>query len=299
MRYKIFPLLATLLIPLSLLAQGRRGFPTRGPDSSRTFFAPAPKSRAHLGLEISILPNSNDSYGVTVESVVPRGPADLAGLQAGDIITKVNTISIGSDTAGEQAGVGQRFSAAIATLEPDKEAIFLIRRGDLTLSLKLVPDRDRSVIRMSVSGIPGRETGFPDFDMPSRRGGRFGPPPGSSLRSSFSSLSRLSLAPVNQDLSGSLGVPVGVLVIAITPPGVVVINGLPVSDRQRRDMGIRDSTPDPLELRTGDVITAVDGRAISTPEQFLRVIGSYRRGDDIHLTVTRQKREILIKTAKD
>ena len=48
-------------------------------------------------------------------------------------------------------------------------------------------------------------------------------------------------------------------------------------------------------LKAGDVVLGVDGRAVSSPRQLLRVLGSYEPGEPLKLEVMRQKKRVTLK----
>ena len=45
-----------------------------------------------------------------------------------------------------------------------------------------------------------------------------------------------------------------------------------------------------LNLKSGDVVTLVDGRRVSSPNQFFRVIRSYEPGEQFRFEIVRMKR---------
>jgi hypothetical protein len=83
-------------------------------------------------------------------------------------------------------------------------------------------------------------------------------------------LPEIELAPVNPQLGSYFGTTEGVLVVDVPDPA-------------------------PLGLKAGDVVLGVDGRAVSSPRQLLRVLGSYDPGEPLQLEVMRQKKRITLK----
>ena len=78
-------------------------------------------------------------------------------------------------------------------------------------------------------------------------------------------MARLELAPMNPGLGQYFGVTTGVLVINI-PEG------------------------SQLNLRSGDVVTMVDGRRVSSPNQFFRILRSYDGDERFRFEIVRMKR---------
>src|SRR5919112_1185837 len=69
----------------------------RGPERLVEFVM---NRRARLGLKVNLQARGTDSIGAYVDAVTPNGPAAKAGIQSGDIITKVDGKSV---LAGGQA----------------------------------------------------------------------------------------------------------------------------------------------------------------------------------------------------
>jgi len=84
-------------------------------------------------------------------------------------------------------------------------------------------------------------------------------------------LARIEMAPMNDKLGAYFGVTTGVLVVNVPVEGN-------------------------MNLQPGDVITAVDGRRVETPNEFLRVLRTYDAERTFTLQVTRQKRQETITT---
>jgi putative serine protease PepD len=83
-------------------------------------------THAYFGLQVITIPpeaakRAGLSGGVYVEAVVPGGPADQAGLQAGDVITELN---------GQPATSAQQIEALTLTEKPgDKVSVTYVRNG--------------------------------------------------------------------------------------------------------------------------------------------------------------------------
>ena len=74
----------------------------RGPNQMVEFVM---NRRARLGLKVNLRARSSDSLGAYVDAVSPNGPAAKAGIQSGDIISKVDGKSV---LAGGQAEAHDR-----------------------------------------------------------------------------------------------------------------------------------------------------------------------------------------------
>jgi Lon-like protease len=61
-------------------------------------------------------------------------------------------------------------------------------------------------------------------------------------------------------------------------------------------IGVASDVPAAGEVETGDVIVAVDGVAVRTPDQLRREIGKREPGDQVELTVRRGGKSVVVKT---
>jgi S1-C subfamily serine protease len=229
--------------------------------------------RARLGVLVAMRASSNDSVGATIESVTPGGPAAKAGIQSGDVITRLDGQSVleGETKAeSDQSLPGLRLVELAAKLEPNDTIAVEYRRAGSRRTTSLVTgnepmwefsmnDPDDRVWRMRVPDVQG-------FRLPD--GGRMFTerlPEGGGFMFSFGGpLSNVELAPLNADLGAYFGTTEGVLVINVP----------------------KEST---LGLKGGDVVLGVDGRKTSTPSGLLRILRSYEPGDSFKLEVMRNK----------
>jgi S1-C subfamily serine protease len=231
--------------------------------------------RARLGVVVALAASTNDSVGATIESVTPRGPAAKAGIQSGDIITRLDGQSVlGGDTKAEEdrSLPGLRLVELAAKLEPNDTISVEYRRGSDRRTATLVTGNEPMPMGWSFSmSDPDNRV----WTMPMPEIDRFRLPEGARLRSErlpeggflFSyggPLSNVELAPLNADLGAYFGTTEGVLVINVP----------------------KEST---LGLKGGDVVLAVDGRKTSTPSGLLRILRSYEPGDSFKLEVMRNK----------
>ena len=79
--------------------------------------------RAYLGVQTS---DAETGTGAVVESVVPGGPADGAGLQAGDVVLKV---------AGDAVKESSDVAASVSERKPGAAVTLSVRRGDAERTL--------------------------------------------------------------------------------------------------------------------------------------------------------------------
>jgi hypothetical protein len=246
----------------------------RGPERMMQFVM---NRRARLGLKVNLRARSTDSVGAFVDAVTPNGPAAKAGLQSGDIITKVDGKSVLAGGQAEAEGAreslpGLRLIELAAKLQPNDTIAVEFRRGKERKTVSVVTADEPDILFRAAPG--GRAFAFglrPDGP------GRMALPLEEDMDGHFSgpaflygsALADLELAPLNPDLGRYFGASEGVLVVSVP----------------------KDSE---LSLKGGDVVLAVDGRKPASPSHLLRILRSYEKGESFKIDVLRnRKRETV------
>ena len=283
MRTSYLPLTLLTLMAGPLAAQDPEAPPAKDrfrvpSDSSDRRIEINSQRRARLGLSVNIRARSTDSIGAYINGVTPGGPAAKAGLKSGDIVTRVNGMSLVQQAAqgnGRESAPGLELIEFSAKLEPndtvavefrrgaEKKAATIVTTDEPMWALRTLPDLPDLAFRWG-DGDPeamafAMERGFPPMDRFRVRGPGFVMPWGSPLAD-------LELAAINPDLGRYFGVSEGILVI---------------------DMP--DSSA--LNLKPGDVILSVGGREPSSPAHLLRILRSYDPDEDIKIEVMRMKKK--------
>ena len=251
--------------------------------------------RVRLGVVVNTQPSESDSLGAKLDAVTPGGPAALAGLQAGDVITRFGKTPLGVQLAKVPAGTrvsspGLKLVELVAKLAPNDTVSIEYRRGTAKKTTRVVTAMEPEMVLDQVVGpeavfgaMPGSEdywVGIPDAgreraaELALRRSelARGVQDQERVLQSYYmrGPLLDIELAPVNPQLGSYFGTTEGVLIV----------------DAPQKA---------PLGLLAGDVILNVDGRAISSPRQLMRVLGSYDMGEPIQVEVMRQKKRVTLK----
>ncbi len=262
-------------------------------DGQRAFFdiiaTREARQRPIIGVSIDPSPGPTDRRGALVVAVTPNGPADKAGIRSGDIIARVAGTAIGAPDRSSAAG-GQSFPSiklieVVGGLEAGKAVRVEYLRDDKTRNVMVTPIDDRAMLvdrRVDemplVERLSLRERRVDSVpvapDAPRAPWAVALTTPGRSISSfTFTSgaIARIEMAPVNEKLGAYFGVTSGVLVVNVPATGN-------------------------MTLQPGDVVTAVDGRRIETPNEFLRVLRTYDADRSFTLQVTRQKRQEVITT---
>lgn len=255
-------------------------------------FDTAVTARPIIGVTVDTRARDTDRYGAYIVAVTPSGPADKAGLHSGDIITRLAGRSLTSGATSRAVSSDEsrpyfRLIEVMATVKADQEIELEYRRGDANLSTKITPrDNDRifavSTARPFTDVVTNLRRSLRSADSTSAAvsGLYFAGPSGvvtdgSASRSPFGIslgggyafsgvLGSTELAPMNPKLGRYFG----------TESGVLIIN----TDGKKA-----------LGLEPGDVVQAIDGRSIDSPNELGRVLRSYEPGDRISIEVVRNK----------
>jgi len=233
--------------------------------------------RARLGVSVNLAARATDSIGAYVNGVTPGGPAAKAGLQSGDVITRLDGKSVLDAAAQADEGhsaPGLRLVELAARLGPNDTVAVEYRRGKDRKTATLITGDDPA-FNMPMPGM-----GSMDFSMDSGDGpdavrwfarghgmpGMMMPGPDRVMMRLGSPLADVELAALNPDLGRYFGTTEGILVVNVD----------------------NDSA---FGLKGGDVVLAVDGRKPSSPGHLLRILGSYDGGEKFRLDIMRDKKK--------
>ncbi|MEE8551190.1 MAG: PDZ domain-containing protein, partial [Gemmatimonadota bacterium] len=203
--------------------------------------------RPRLGVRVDTRADpATDSIGARIEEVTGGGPAEKAGIQAGDIITRLNGQSLlsGDDTYDEDdSAPARRLIKRARSLDRGDTVEVEFRRGSETRTVELV------------AGEFDDDFVFEDLRVPVRlreQIERLGDLPNVYFRGPESvawmlgtSLPGLELVSLNPELGEYFGTDEGVLVLSVP----------------------EDSA---LGLKAGDVIQTIGGRSVTSPSHSMR-----------------------------
>jgi C-terminal processing protease CtpA/Prc len=211
--------------------------------------------RAVLGINVGSRQDAGSDDGVKIVSVSPGGPADEAGLRAGDVILEVNGTKL--ERSGDRSPRA-RLLDLMREVEPHEKVTVTYRR-DGKVS-KATVTAQPLIDHMVAMTLPTHGEHWPALI-----GGHhrmfFGP-----VEGAFGSAELVALTP-------KLGQYFG------TDKGLLVVRA-PEDER--------------LELEDGDVILDIDGRTPSSPSHALRILSSYQAGERLTLNVLRNKKKMSI-----
>jgi len=219
--------------------------------------------RGRIGVVVDTRANeAGDKIGARIEGITPGGPAEKAGLKAGDVITRFNTTALGGveSEEDEDSGPGMKLISLARRLEPGDTVSIEYRRGTDSRKATLVAEDIGDDTRVEMPDMNMREGMFPKMDMPEGRTFTF------AFGSPWGGIEMVSL---NPDLGDYFGTREGVLVVRAP----------------------EDSS---LTLKGGDVIVSIGGRKPSSPEQAMRILRSYDTGETVTIDVLRKKGHVNV-----
>jgi S1-C subfamily serine protease len=220
--------------------------------------------RGRIGVTVAVRADGeHDRLGASIQSVVPDGPADKAGLEAGDIITKFDGTALGGVAADDEdeSGPGMKLVELARKLDPGDEVEVEYRRGNETRTTTIEADDLGGTFSFRMPGMERFGRGLNEF--------RFGP---RTLDFQFFGSGRwggLELVNLNPDLGEYFGTEEGLLVVSVAEASE-------------------------LNLKAGDVILSIADRKLKSPSHAMRILGSYDEGETVELGIMRQQRRQTI-----
>jgi S1-C subfamily serine protease len=215
-----------------------------------------------------------DSIGVLLNSVVDDGPAYEAGLREGDIITAANGESLARSGRGGTSPANKLIRMKDDLEEGDTLHVEY-RRGATThsadIEVRYLDDSNSYAIAFENYEGALREFAVPDITVLPRGTGNT-----ISLSTSFGGQLSLmgmldvELIELDEDLGWYFGVQEGLLIVRAPDDNLE------------------------LDLRTGDVIVAVDGREPASQTQLMRILRSYEEGETMQISIMRQRESMTV-----
>src|SRR5438445_2643838 len=255
-----------LISPVWLAAQEppRPPRPPRAPAQPRTWAFSYSDNRGRIGVVVRTDASpETDKLGAKLEAVTPGGPAEKAGLKAGDIITKFN----GTGLAGvksedeDESGPGRKLIELARKLAHGDTVQIEYRRASDTKTATLVAediDMAWSFVAPHMAPTPMPHLDGPEMMMERGFGFCFG-----------DSWCDLDLVRLNADLGEYFGTKEGILVVKAPA----------------------DSS---LPLKAGDVILSIAGRKPTSPAHAMRILRSYESGETVSIELMRKQKRLTV-----
>lgn len=209
--------------------------------------------------------------GAVVEAVNPNSPAATAGFHEKDVVVEFD---------GEHVRSASHLTRLVAETPVGRDvAVIVMRDGRRTnLHLKTEAGAANSWFDPTLGGMIDRDQmrdAAEQAGRAAREMGRNIPDMMEGMRNGISNRGRLgvSVQEVTPELAEYFGLKSGVLVASVRP----------------------DSAAAKAGLKAGDVITAVDGKAVSTPAELVNALPMGDGTHDVNLTFVRDKHERSVK----
>lgn len=212
-------------------------------------------TRVLVGIQLD---DSSGHSGARVREVSPGGPAERAGVRAGDLIVAVN----GTDVRGREPVA--RVVQLLRDIKPgDKVDLKVLRDGTTrNLTATARPDGDEFFVAREFPAIPSIPA-MPDMPRVKALAGWDGP------MIIAGPMADMELARLTPRLGRYFGTDTGVLVVRAPVKG---------------GLGLQD----------GDVILSIDGRKPIDSSHVIRIFSSYDPGEKLTLDVMRLHRRISV-----
>jgi serine protease Do len=217
--------------------------------------------------------NKDAKSGVLIETVEPGGPADKAGIKAGDGVTEFD---------GERVRSVRQFLRLVQETTPGRSVPVVLSRGGQRVAVNVTPERaslgddfgmrylDGPLTRLAfptpvppvpptppAARAPRALSPSVPFVLNRLRGGRLG----------------ITTEDLDTQLAGYFGVKEGVLVKSVTEASVAAKAG----------------------LKAGDVITSVNGRHIYDTSDVTRALDRVESSGDFTVEVMRDRKALTLK----
>ncbi|MGD2069607.1 MAG: PDZ domain-containing protein [Gemmatimonadota bacterium] len=294
-------------------------------DLNRGFALSLGFPRARIGVRIGGDEGNEDRRGVVIREVVEGSPADEAGLQEGDVVTRVDGHSVLEPLEDEEeerqldpseAMAVQRFVRLVGDLEPGEEASLEYLRDGEARRTTVVPESARSLFGTVTPGghaflRSGPDTEWEFFSPEGMRGRVFSfDPDVHPFEEGEGPLGAWTFGEGDHDVrvfGGGLDPCVfprsgeGVTVIA----GSRCVDGLQLQDLSAQlaeyfgvDRGVlvvQVAENATLGLRAGDVIRAIGGRDVEDVADVRRILSSYEGDENVEVTIVRRGETMAVR----
>lgn len=257
-----------------LTAVGAVGLIAQTPDAKTV---PAPRAMSwtfsstggYLGIQTVEISNENfgkyglpSVRGVAVEKVTEGSPAERGGIQAGDVIVRVN---------GDEITSSQKLTRLIGEISPDHTARITVFRGGSERELNVTVGK-RPQPKFDEAGLFGRFEDFQRVPLPPDAPGFKAVPvprvPSESGVYLFGNRRQIGvgLTPLTKELAEHFGVEGGAMVSSVRANSPAAKSG----------------------LKVGDIIVEVEGKAVKNEGDIVRSMIAKKEGD-ISLTFVRDR----------
>ena len=235
---------------------------------------------SRIGASVSIddaVDNKEAKAGVTIETVEPDGPADKAGMKAGDAVT---------DFDGERVRSVRQFLRLVQETTPGRSVPVVLSRAGQRVTVNVTPERstlgddfgfrylDGPLTRLAIP-TPATPPAPPAAPRAPRTPAVVSPAMPFEFFGRVRNTGRLgvSIEDLDTQLAEYFGVKEGVLVKSVTEDSVAAKAG----------------------LKAGDVITSINGRKVYDTSEITRALDRVESSGDVRIDVMRDKKPQTLK----
>ena len=204
-----------------------------------------------------------ESGGVLIERVHEGTPAARAGFKAGDVVVEFD---------GERVRSTRQFTRLVQETPPNQPVRATVVRDGARQTFSVTPELGRAVGDPS-SEIRALADGHSRYATPFPNSTDWSAPPAIAWFVQPQVRLGASIGVLGEQLASYFGVKQGVLVESVDA-------GSPAAD---------------AGLKAGDVITEIDGRAVSEPAQVTDAVRTAQPGASVDLQVVRDKKPLTLK----
>jgi S1-C subfamily serine protease len=240
-------------------------------------------SHARIGVVVATGADADsDKIGARIAAVTPGGPAAKAGIQAGDVITKFNGVTLANVRSedSDESGPGNKLRELAQALDPGDTVQVEYRHGSDAKKATIVAEDVTYAMSGNYNNVFGDQgfrldipkvemAPFSEMRMPFSVNG-WGMGEGAGVGFCFGDAwCNLELVSLNSDLGDYFGSHDGVLVVKASEDSL-------------------------LPLKAGDVIVSIGDRKPTSPAQAMRILRSYDSGETVNIEIMRhQKRQTI------
>lgn len=268
---------------------------------------------------LGIILGDTTDVGIKVLGLSPDGPAERAGIEAGDVI-----VAMGGDVLAimdETGNVRHRLNIALQDMKANEPVVVSIERGRDTLDLTVVPEVRESLSWQSIVRFPSVANApalagntimierivVPEIDTATlaeqikkmrieidvRRvlmEAREFAPLISHFEFQFDNLSEMGDFALH-DTNAWFGMPLasGLRLAAIDPA---------LGEYFKTDRGVlvlKTKEDNELLLQAGDVILSIQGNEVNSPAEFMRALREFEPGDELIIDIKRKRKSKTLK----
>jgi S1-C subfamily serine protease len=209
-----------------------------------------------------------ETVGALIEALTPGSPAEEAGLEAGDVVTKFDGQSLTAgnvDADEDESAPAARMLDLAKSLTDGQKVTLEIRRDNATKTVTVTARKAVGPHVRVITGWPDETPEVPDFELPEIPDV---PDIDVNVMVGHHWLD-IDLVALTPDLGEYFG----------TSGGLLVVHA---------------PKDDALKLKAGDVILKIGDRTPETPSKAMRILHSYEGGETVPVQILRKREKLTV-----